>query len=178
MSHPQKESFESVALRELETLYRVAKRMTFNSAEAEDLVGNTFLIACRIWDRFDGRHPRSWLIKILRTEFLQTRRKASFSRESSLEDVAEPEDESFWKAVEVKLDTETILAAIDELPEEFRLAIILCDVEEMDYAEAAIALDIPAATLRTRLFRGRKKLQAKLVSLNPSAVNLIGTMQS
>ncbi len=168
MRHETKESYETAALRELEALYRVAKRLTLNQAEAEDLVGSTLLIACRTWERFDGRHPRAWFIKILRTEFLQSRRRAATRNESPLDDAAEPEDEGFWQAVQVRLDVETILTAMDELPEEYRLPIALCDVEEMDYAEAAEALDMPQATLRTRLFRGRKKLQAKLVGLNPS----------
>jgi RNA polymerase sigma-70 factor (ECF subfamily) len=168
MPFETKESFEVTALRELEGLYRVAKRLTLNTAEAEDLVGSTMLAACRTWDRFDGRHPRSWLIKILRNEFLQSRRRAAVRNETPFDEAAEPGDECFWQAIEYKLDIEVILQALDQLPEEYRLPIALCDVEEMDYAEAAEALDMPQATLRTRLFRGRKKLQAKLVSLNPS----------
>ncbi len=163
-----RESFEQVALRELEVLYRVAKRLTTNSTDAEDLVGSTFLNAARAWPTFDGRHARSWLITILRNEWLQLLRRRGIRQETPLEAVAEPSDEGFWRRVEVRLDSEVILAALDALPEEYRMPIVLCDVEEMDYAEAAKVLELQPATLRTRLFRGRKMLQARLASLRPS----------
>ena len=162
-----RQDFESVALNELEVLYRVAQRLTMNAADAEDLVGSTFLNAARAWSGFDGRHARSWLIKILRNEWSQVLRKRGVRNETSFENVAEPSDDGFWKRVEVRLDSETVLAALDGLTEDYRLPIVLCDVEEMEYSEAAEALDLTAATLRTRLFRGRKMLQAKLASLRP-----------
>ncbi|MCW5936594.1 MAG: RNA polymerase sigma factor [Fimbriimonadaceae bacterium] len=163
----RRESFEQVALREVEVLYRVAKRLTLNSNDAEDLVGQTMLNAAKNWQAFDGRHARSWLIRILRNEWNQLLRKRKVRQEVDMESISEPSEEGFWQKVEVRLDVETILVALDTIGEDYRAAITLCDVEEMDYAEAAIALDIPQATLRTRLHRGRKQLQAKLVSLRP-----------
>jgi RNA polymerase sigma-70 factor (ECF subfamily) len=168
MEHPgPRQDFETVALSELEVLYRVAQRLTMNTADAEDLVGSTFLNAARAWSGFDGRHARSWLIKILRNEWSQVLRKRGVRKETSFESLSEPSDEGFWKRVEVRLDNETILAALDGLTDDYKMPIVLCDVEEMEYSEAAEALDLTAATLRIRLFRGRKMLQAKLASLRP-----------
>src|SRR5205085_1078544 len=111
-------------------LYRVARRFTLNSTTAEDLVGQTLVKAHEHWGAFDGRYPRSWMLQIMRNEWLNLRRKQAVRAEIDLEGVSEPSDENFWCAIEVKLDAETIMAAIDHLPEEYRLAVTLCDVEE------------------------------------------------
>ena len=72
---PAKESAATVLERELEVLYRVARRMTGNDTDAEDIVSQTLLNAYKNWDSFDGRHPRSWLIRILNNEWLYMLRK-------------------------------------------------------------------------------------------------------
>lgn len=156
-----------VVERELPVLYRVAKRMSGSDADAEDLVGQTIVLAFQHWDNFDGRHARSWLIRILRNEWLQVLRKRKVRKEVSSELSEEVSDEGFWRAVDHKMEAELIIQALDHLPEEYRITIALCDVEEMSYEDAAKSLDIPIGTVRSRLFRGRKLLRSRLVSLAP-----------
>lgn len=160
-----KPSVSDVLERELEMLYRVAKRLTLNDPDAEDLVSQTIAIAFKSWDRFDGRHPRSWLVTILRNEWFQTLRKRKMRSETEFDAIHEPSDEGFWKSIDRKLEAEMIVEAVQTLAEEYRDAITLCDIEELSYDEAAEALGIPVGTIRSRLFRGRKILRSKLVSL-------------
>jgi RNA polymerase sigma-70 factor (ECF subfamily) len=159
-------SLSALIEREIEVLYRVATRMTLNPTVAEDLVGQTMLLASSNWNSFDGRFPRSWLIQIMRNEWRNVMRKPGARRETPLEDAFEPSDEGFWEEIEVKLDAKTILESLDKLPEEYRLAVTLCDVEEMAYEEAAEALGVPVGTIRSRLFRGRKLLRSRLTHLD------------
>ncbi len=162
----KKEAFSVVIDRELSVLYRVAKRLTLNPTHAEDLVGQTMLLAATHWENFDGRYPRSWLIQILRNEWMNTVRKGKVRREVDIDAVLEPAEDDFWCAIDHSLDAETIIAALDKLPEEYRLAVTLCDVEELSYDEAAMALGVPVGTIRSRLFRGRKILRSRLVHLD------------
>jgi RNA polymerase sigma-70 factor (ECF subfamily) len=155
-------SFENVARTELPVLYRVALRLAGNAEDAEDLVSQALLNAHRAWSGFDGSYPRSWLIKILKNEFLSQRRKRGGVASVSIEQIEEPSDEGFWEEVSWSSVGENILRELDRLPEEYRLVVSLCDVEEMSYEEAALALEIPIGTIRSRLFRGRRLLRARL----------------
>ncbi len=150
--------FESKLRDELPVLFRVAKRLAKSSDTAEDLVGQTLYAAIKFKNSFDGRHLRSWLIKILRNEFNTLIRREA-SRPTVVLDEIEAETESFWEEVHWKVDAQTILREMDNLSEEHRMMIQLCDVEEMSYEEAADALDIPVGTVRSRLFRARAKLR-------------------
>ena len=162
---PAKESAATVLERELEVLYRVARRMTGNDTDAEDIVSQTLLNAYKNWDSFDGRHPRSWLIRILNNEWLYMLRKRKTRKETDFETTGEPADENFWKAIEVQMEFKQVVAALDELPEEYRVAVTLCDMEEMTYESASEALGVPIGTIRSRVFRGRRILRHKLVAL-------------
>lgn len=155
--------FESVCMAELPVLYRVAKRLTLNGDDAEDLVGSALLKAARGWAQFDGAHPRSWLIRILRNEHLSVLRKSNLKSEATLEDISEPSDDGFWEEIAWRAVGDDIFRALDALPVEYRMAVTLCDVEEMSYEEASAAMDVPVGTVRSRLFRGRRLLRAKLV---------------
>lgn len=161
---PKKESAAVVLERELEMLYRVARRMTLNDSDAEDIVSQTLLNAYKHWDDFDGRHARSWLIRILQNEWLYLLRKRKVRSEVDIESTAEPADEDFWKAIDVQLELKEIVNALDGLPEEYRVAVTLCDMEEMTYESAAEALGVPIGTIRSRVFRGRRILRHKLVA--------------
>ena len=165
-SHHKKESVSVVLERELEVLLRVAKRLTLNESDAEDLVSQTLIIAFQKWDSFDGSHARSWLIQILRNEWLQLLRKRNVRKEIAYEEVNEPSIEGFWKAVDSQIEAKRIVEALDELGEDYRVAISLCDVEELSYEVAAKVLEIPLGTLQSRLFRGRKQLRAVLVNMS------------
>ena len=160
-----RESFESVVHRELPVLYRVARRLASNGSDAEDLVGNSLLLAAKAWTSFDGRHPRSWLLRILKNEYLGTIRKRSSRPEVALDDILEPSEEGFWQEVSWKAVGNNILTELDQLPEEYRLAVTLCDIEEMSYEDAAEAMEVPVGTVRSRLFRGRRLLRARLVGV-------------
>ncbi len=161
----KRESAEVVLERELEVLYRVAKRMTLNDADAEDIVGQTLLNAYRNWDTFDGKHARSWLIKILNNEWLMLLRKRKVRQEVDIENSVEPADEDFWKAIDVQMDIKDVVKALDDLPEEYRVAVTLCDLEELTYETASEALGVPIGTIRSRVFRGRRILRHKLVGI-------------
>jgi RNA polymerase sigma-70 factor (ECF subfamily) len=157
-----KARFEDVARGELSVLFRVAVRLTRHDQDAEDLVSRTLLLAAKAWDNFDGRHARSWLIRILKNEFFNSRRSGKGAGNVALDDVAEPADEGFWVAVSDRALGQALMEELDRLPEEYRLAVVLCDVEEMSYDEAASALEVPIGTVRSRLFRGRRMLRARL----------------
>lgn len=157
-----KPPFETVAIDHLPVLYRIARRLTGNDADAEDAVGDTLLKAVRAYDRFDGRFPRAWLVQILRNEHLGLLRKRAIRPESQIDEAFEPSDEGFWREIEWRAVGEDLLRELDRLPEEYRLAVTLCDVEEMTYEEAAFACNVPTGTVRSRLFRGRRLLRARL----------------
>ncbi|MCW5936233.1 MAG: sigma-70 family RNA polymerase sigma factor [Fimbriimonadaceae bacterium] len=147
---------------ELKVLYRVARRLGASAEEAEDLVQVTLVKAYQNWQRFDGRYIRSWLIRILRNERLATLRAVNL--EVEWDDASENRavEQPFWSGIETKLEAERIVAELETLPEIYRLAVQLCDVEQMSYEEAAIAMDVPIGTVRSRLFRARTELRKRL----------------
>jgi len=158
------QDFETELRAELPILFRVAKRLAKSADVAEDLVGQTLYSAVRFRNSFDGRHLRSWLIKILRNEFNSLLRRESSRPTVVLEDV-EGESESFWDEVHWRVDAEVLMRELANLSEEHRLIIQLCDVEELSYEEAADALEIPIGTVRSRLFRARAKLRDRCAGL-------------
>ena len=145
-------------------LYRVARRLTGNATEAEDLVGQALLNASAGWAAFDGAHPRSWLIRILTNCHYRVHRSRAkdpvFLLREGESSAAEP-----WNAIDWGLCGPALLREIDRLPEEYRLAVVLCDVEEMSYEEAALAMDVARGTAKSRLFRGRRILKGRLASM-------------
>ena len=162
--------FEREALVHLDTLYRVALRLTHEPAAAEDLVQDAVLKAYHAWDRYEvGTNCRAWLLTILRNTFINDFRKrarrpslVAFERvaESSVfPEVREEDPEGrFFRGV---VDEE-VRRAIDEMPESFRVPVVLSDVEGLSYAEIAQILDVPVGTVKSRLFRGRRRLQRRL----------------
>ncbi len=154
--------FEKAVVGELAVLYRVARRMGASPEESEDLVQTTMVKAFRKWHQFDGRFLRSWLVRILRNERmagLRTRKPEVDWEEVTEDSVVE---EPFWGTVETNMEAERILAALDGLPEPYRTMVQLCDVEQMSYEEAAVAMEIPIGTVRSRLFRARIELRKRL----------------
>src|SRR5690349_21934904 len=171
------ERFADDAMPFMDALYTAAMRMTHNAADAEDLVQETFLRGYRGYPRFEeGTNLRAWLYRILTNTYINTyRAKQRRPQESDLGEVedlylyrrlggleasergrsAEDELMDFVTDAEVK-------AALDELPEQFRVAVLLADVEGFSYKEIAEILDIPIGTVMSRLHRGRKGLQKLL----------------
>jgi len=163
-------SFEAEALPHLDTLYRVALRLAGDRHRAEDLVQDTLLKAFKGWRTFrQGTNARAWLLTILRNTFINEYRKRT--REPAPVDLDAVDPMAIYHAVE-RTDPEgrffshiiddQVWAAIDALPDEFREAVVLSDVEELPYSEIARMLAIPIGTVKSRLFRARRMLQQAL----------------
>jgi len=156
-----RERFEAEALPHLRRLYGVAYRMTGNAADAEDLVQDTLLRAWRGFDRFQpGTNLRAWLHTILqRVRVDQLRRKG---RRPPMEELGETEPAVPPPQDALASGAEALERALGGLPEVFRTAVVLRDVEELSYAEIAEALRVPIGTVMSRIHRGRARLRAAL----------------
>jgi RNA polymerase sigma-70 factor, ECF subfamily len=173
------DTFETDALAYLDALYRTALRMTRSEADAEDLVQETYIKALRFRDQFTpGTNLKAWLFRILTNTFINTYRRRQTQPEfTELDDVDEfslykrmsdlrtsssagnPETEFLDGLVDSEVKD-----ALTELPEKFR-SVVLLDVEGFSYKEIAEMLDIPIGTVMSRLHRGRKFLQKRLLEL-------------
>jgi RNA polymerase sigma-70 factor (ECF subfamily) len=164
-----REAFDREILPHLDLLYRVGLRYTREPARAEDLVQDTLLKAYRSWDRFQpGTSARAWLLAIMRNTFINLYRREKREpivldpEKLDLQAAAEAEDNDPEGAFFDQIVDERILRALDRLPLDFREVLVLSDVEGLPYAEIAEALDIPAGTVKSRLFRARKQMQNDL----------------
>ena len=163
-------SFEREALVHLDTLYRVALRLTSNPAEADDLVQETMLKAYRAWHQFQqGTNAKGWLLTILRHAFINEYRRRSRHPETVDIDAIEPfsvfedvQDDDPQGTFFDRIVDDEVLRAIDDLPEQFRETVVLSDVEALSYEEIARVLEVPVGTVKSRLFRARRMLQQKL----------------
>jgi RNA polymerase sigma-70 factor (ECF subfamily) len=169
-------SFETEALASVDSLYRTALRLTRVRADAEDLVQETYLKAFRAADRFEpGTNLRAWLFTILHNTArnrARDRAKDAITYDSdTVERAADAPLHGIADTPETLLLRDTLApelqAAIDELPEAFRQAVWLRDVEEFSYAEIAAVLDVPAGTVMSRISRGRRMLFERLHHLKP-----------
>ena len=167
--------FANQAMEHMSSLYTAALRMTRNPADAEDLVQETYLKAYRGFGGFqEGTNLKAWLYRILTNSFINTYRK----KQREPQTVEGPDDLDEWylfdrlgaRNVEGSAEEEVlehftdseVKEAIESLPEQFRMAVLLGDVEGFSYKEIAEILDIPIGTVMSRLHRGRKALQKKL----------------
>jgi RNA polymerase sigma-70 factor (ECF subfamily) len=170
-------TFADQAMEHMPSLYSAALRMTRNAADAEDLVQETYLKAYRGFDSFtQGTNLKAWLYRILTNTFINRYRAAK--RRPDETDLEEVEDFYLYRrlgglegvrasrsAEDELLDFFTegeVRDAVESLPEQFRLAVLLADVEGFSYKEIAEILDIPIGTVMSRLHRGRKGLQKRL----------------
>ena len=159
------EDFERTALSHLDSLYGTALRLTRRPADAEDLVQETYLKAFRSAHQFEpGTNLKAWLFTILHNTFRNTRRhdvRSPVDVDSEAVDRA-ADGTSGGASPEQLLARATIdgdlQKALDSLPEPFRQAVWLRDVEELSYAEIAQALDVPIGTVMSRISRGRRAL--------------------
>jgi RNA polymerase sigma-70 factor (ECF subfamily) len=167
-------SFETDGLAFLDSLYRTALRLTRQPADAEDLVQETYLKAFRSADRFEpGTNLRAWLFTILHNT--ARNRARDRARDTITVDSEAVERAEVSSAVTPGETPETLLlrdmlapdlqAAVDALPEAFRQAVWLRDVEEFSYAEIAAMLSIPVGTVMSRISRGRRLLFDRLQHL-------------
>ena len=166
------DTFSTEVLGYLEPLFATAIRLTRNRADAEDLVQDTMVRALRFRDRFEpGTNLRAWLYTILhntwRNRIRDTAREATDVDSERIEELASRADgPAELETPEQVLIRSTMDAdlkeALDELPDAFRQAVWLRDVEEFSYAEIAKMLDVPIGTVMSRISRGRRQLYEKL----------------
>lgn len=166
----RRQRFEAEALPHLDALHAFALKLARSRDDAEDLVSDTILRAFERWDQYHlGTNIRAWLFTILYHVFVSRKRRID-ARE-----VHAPDDSDGWSAFDAvgEVDPEgrfydsflddEITRAIDALPDEYRAAVVLSDLHELRYAEIAEILGVPEGTVKSRLFRGRRILQKKLV---------------
>ncbi len=139
--------------------------MAKSAFDAEDLVQETLIRAFSAWNRFDGRHLRAWLLRILYNENLARFRKPEPDLQLSDFDWEEPFRDDLWVSVANRDQAQTILQQLECLESHHRLVIQLCDVEGMSYEEVASVLDVPVGTVRSRLFRGRNVLRERVLAV-------------
>jgi RNA polymerase sigma-70 factor (ECF subfamily) len=169
--------FERLAMKHVDPLYSAALRLTKNDRDAEDLVQDTFLRAYRFFDKFErGTNIKAWLFKILTNTFINRYRRSvkertivegserdavheRFISREATEYAANPEQFFFDRLL-----SDDVLRAVDALPIDFRMVVILADLQEFSYKEIAEILDVPVGTVMSRLYRGRRLLQKALAS--------------
>ena len=170
-------NFTSEAMEFMPGLYSAALRMTRNASDAEDLVQETYLKAYRAFGSFkEGTNLKAWLYRILTNTFINSyRARKRRPEQTDIDDVEDlylyrrlggleavnasrsPEEEVLEHFTEAEVKD-----AVEALPEQFRMAVLLADVEGFSYKEIAEILDIPIGTVMSRLHRGRKALQKTL----------------
>jgi RNA polymerase sigma factor (sigma-70 family) len=165
--HDQLTAFNDAVLPHLNAAYNLARWLTRNDQDAEDVVQEASLRAFKYWDGFSGRDSRAWLLAIVRNTFYSWQRERSVQPEltadGELDDIdvfaPNPERELLRSA-----DREMLKAALEDLPVEFREVIVLREMEGLSYKEIADIGNVPIGTVMSRLARARKRLQVFLTS--------------
>jgi RNA polymerase sigma-70 factor (ECF subfamily) len=169
----KQEDFEEEIIPHLDAMYNFALRLTSDPSDAEDLVQDTIVKAFRFFSSYEkGTNAKAWLFRILKNSYSNNYRKKSKQPNqvdydevstfhetirSELPHTSDLEDKMFRDLVD-----DDISQALEELPEDFRTVVLLCDVEGFTYEEIANMLDVPIGTIRSRLHRGRNLLKAQL----------------
>jgi RNA polymerase sigma-70 factor, ECF subfamily len=166
--------FEEQALELSDQVYRVARRLVSSREEAEDLVQDTYARAFRSWQQFQpGTNLRAWLFRILTNLNIDRGRRVQRTPEQTpleegdyflynrLESTMADENPDEERVLE-RLSQNAVVEALAEVPHDFRDVLVLVDIGEFSYAEAAQILDIPVGTVMSRLHRGRRALKQQL----------------
>jgi RNA polymerase sigma-70 factor (ECF subfamily) len=175
-SRTKRTEFERQALAHLDALYGAAYRLTRNARDAEDLVQDSLLRAYRFWDSFQqDSNCKAWLLRIVTNTFINEYQRKKRSREvldaataeqtatdgvlvqATANDKQSPQQVLLQQSV-----SDDVQRALDSLPDDFRTAVILCDMQGLSYKEIAEIMECPVGTVMSRLFRGRKLLAAAL----------------
>lgn len=170
----KQEDFEEEIVPHLDALYNFALRLTSDPNDAEDLVQDTIVKAYRFFSSYEkGTNAKAWLFRILKNSYINNyRKKSKQPNQVDYDEVA-----TFYETIRAeRTDTsdlenrmfrelidDDISQALEELPEDFRTVVLLCDVEGFTYEEIANMLDVPIGTIRSRLHRGRNLLKAQLM---------------
>jgi RNA polymerase sigma-70 factor (ECF subfamily) len=180
------QEFEREVLEHLPSLLAVASRLMRKGAEAEDLVQDSVLKAIRAREQFEsGTNLRAWLLKILTNTFINRYRRGGLERSvldgpdadpladgwvsaSTMESLRDPESQALRPILEAEIGR-----ALDELPTEFRLAVVLSDVEDLSYKEISDVMGCPIGTVMSRLHRGRRMLKSRLYE-HARAMGIVG----
>lgn len=161
----------------VDALYNTAYRMTRNSEDAEDLVQETYLKAYKYYDKFEvGTNFKAWLFKIMKNTFINNyRKKQAAPPQSDFADIEESFESQVSEEVTRKVKDpeeelledvldEDVQRALEELPEDYRMVVLLADLEGFAYKEIADILDVPVGTVMSRLYRGRRRLEEAMLS--------------
>lgn len=168
--------FERQAMVHTDALYGAAYRLTRNPRDAEDLVQDSLLRAYRFWDSFQqDSNCKAWLLRIVTNTFINEYQRKKRSREvldaataeqdatdGVLIHAAASDKQSPEGALLASSVSDDVQKALDQLPDDFRTAVILCDMQGLSYKEIAEIMECPVGTVMSRLFRGRKLLAAAL----------------
>ena len=172
-------TFAEDAMPLMDGLYSAAMRMTRNATDAEDLVQETYLKAFNAYERFEtGTNLKAWMYRILTNSYINAyRKKQRRPEESDIDDIEDlylyrrlggAESAVLSRSAEDELlemfGEDEVKLALEDLPEHYRMPILLADVEGFAYKEIAEILDVPIGTVMSRLHRGRKQLQKRLYS--------------
>jgi RNA polymerase sigma-70 factor (ECF subfamily) len=166
--------FEEEALELSDQVYRVARRLASSREEAEDLVQDTYARAFRSWHQYTpGTNLRAWLLRILtnlnidrgrrqqRSPDTQPLEEGDYFLYNKLESSIAEENPAEERVIE-RLSQNSVVEALAEVPHDFRDVLVLVDIGEFSYAEAAQILDIPIGTVMSRLHRGRRALKQNM----------------
>ncbi|MDH5642933.1 MAG: sigma-70 family RNA polymerase sigma factor [Gemmatimonadota bacterium] len=163
-------AFEKEALPHLDTVYRVAVRLSGDPVQADDLTQETMLKAFKSWHQYKtGTNVRAWLLTILRHTFINEYRRTK--KQGPTVDVGEIERFTVFKDVQEtdpegrffdEIVDDEVVQAIQSLPDEFREVLVLSDLGDLSYAEIAKMVKVPVGTVKSRLFRARQALQKLL----------------
>jgi RNA polymerase sigma-70 factor (ECF subfamily) len=174
---PTRWDFKSGQLPYRNQLYKTALRMTRSVDEAEDLLQETFLKAFKYYDRFEeGTNLKAWLFRIMKNSFINTyRRNKRLPQHLEFDELQEGFEKSVVESdhgdlldperhvIDSALDQE-VRDALVSLPHDYKMAVLLVDIEGYTYQEAAELIAVPVGTVMSRLFRGRKKMERALLS--------------
>lgn len=166
--------FNEEMIPHLDALYNFGLRLTSDPNDTEDLVQDTIVKAYRFFSSYEkGTNAKAWLFRILKNSYINNyRKKSKKPQEVDYDEVAtfyetiraertetsDLEDKMFRELIDDDLSR-----ALDNIPEDFRTVVLLCDVEDFTYEEIANMLDVPIGTIRSRLHRGRNLLKAQLM---------------
>ena len=177
MNSQERKAFHEEAVPHIDALYGTALRLTKSESDAEDLIQETMLKAFRYFDKYEnGTNCKAWLFKIMHNTFINRYRKKQKRKEYLIDDDYRPLQEraeapkhtpfheNFQSEEQLyfKMFGDEVKKALQEVPVDFRMVVLLADLQDFAYKEIAEIMDCPIGTVMSRLYRGRRMLQSQL----------------